>query len=118
MALLVPEEEVLVLNLMRFNDEIRPFGELDLPSRGTKQVTDREMQIASQLIEQLTEKWKPEEFRDTYFDDLKKIIRDKIEGRVVEPVKEEPVPTVAPDLFARLSESLELAKAGKNRKTK
>ncbi len=110
MALVTPEENVLVLNQMRFADELRSFSELDLPSKGKESINQRELEMAIQLIEQLSEEWRPEQYKDTYFDDLKKIIQDKIEGKVPEPVKEEPVPSGITDLFTRLSQSLELAK--------
>lgn len=110
MALIKPDQNVLVLNQMRFADELRPFSELDLPSKGKEIVNERELAMAIKLIDQLSEEWKPEQYKDTYFDDLKKIIQEKIEGKVPEPVKEEPIPSGVTDLFNRLSQSLELAK--------
>lgn len=110
MALVTPEESVLVLNQMRFVDELRSFSELDLPSKGKESINQRELDMAIQLIEQLSEEWRPEQYKDTYFDDLKKIIQEKIEGKIPEPVKEEPIPSGVTDLITRLSQSLELAK--------
>jgi len=111
MALIKPEESVIVLNQMRFADELRASNELDLPARGTEHVPAKELELAIKLIDQLSEEWRPEQYKDTYFDDLRKIIQQKVEGKVLEPVREEPVPTGVTDLFSRLSESLEMAKS-------
>lgn len=111
MALIKPQENVMVLNQMRFADEIRPFNELDLPQKGTENVPERELEMAVKLIEQLSEEWKPEQYKDTYFDDLRKLIQQKVEGIVPAPTKTEPIPSGVTDLFTRLSESLELAKS-------
>lgn len=110
MALIKAEEDVIILNQMRFADEIRSSRELDLPEKGVESVAPREMEMAVSLIEQLSEPWKPEQYHDTYYEDLRRIIQEKVEGKVPEPLREEPVPSGVTDLFSRLSESLEMAK--------
>jgi DNA end-binding protein Ku len=111
MALIKPQDEVIVLNRMRFADELRPFNQLDLPEKEYPQVSQRELSMAKQLIDQLTEPWDPSKYHDTYFEDLKKIINEKVEGIPPSPVKEEIIPAGVSDLFSRLSESLELARS-------
>jgi DNA end-binding protein Ku len=111
LALIKTQENVIILNQMRFADEIRPFNELDLPQKGAEKVSERELEMAVKLIEQLSEEWKPEQYKDTYFEDLRNIIQQKVEGKAPAPAKAEPVPSGVTDLFARLSESLELAKS-------
>ena len=111
MALVKAEDTVLVLNQMRFADELRQSSELDLPQKGTSMISERELDMAVKLIEQLAEEWKPEQYKDTYYEDLKAIIQQKIEGKVPEPVKPEPIPVAVTDLFSRLSQSLEMAKS-------
>jgi len=110
MALIKAEDAVMILNQMRYADELRSPGELDLPKKGAESVPARELEMAVRLIEQLTEEWKPEQHRDTYFEDLKKIIEAKVEGKTPAPVVEQPMPVGVTDLFSRLSESLEMAK--------
>ena len=110
LALITPDKNILVLNQMRFEDELRSFNELDLPSKGKDNVNERELEMAIQLIEQLSETWEPKKYKDTYYDDLKKIIQEKIEGRMPEPLEVQPIPTGVTDLFNRLSQSLESAK--------
>ena len=110
MALVKAEESVLVLNQMRFADELRDSAQLDIPLKSIEDVSQRELDMAVKLIGQLTEEWKPEQYHDTYYEDLKKIIQQKIEGKVPEPVKPEPVQSAVTDLFSRLSESLEITR--------
>jgi len=51
--------------MMRFAHELRSPKDLDLPKAG-EGWTKKEMDLAHRLIEALADKWKPEEFRDTY----------------------------------------------------
>jgi DNA end-binding protein Ku len=108
MALLRVEENVIVLNQMRFSNELRQPDELDLPDEAG--VSKKELDMAVNLIEQLTEVWNPEQYNDTYTEDLLRIIQEKVEGREIEDVEDEPIPIEVTDLFAKLSESLEMAK--------
>jgi DNA end-binding protein Ku len=65
--------------------------------------------MAIKLIDQLTEPWEPEQYRDTYVDTLREIIQQKAEGIELAPVEEEDIPTDVTDLFGKLRESLEAA---------
>lgn len=109
MALIKPDESVIVLNNMRFADELRAHSELDLPLKGTESVSDKELDMAIRLIEQLSEKWNPQQYKDTYYEELKNVLQQKIEGKVPEPVKPQAAPAAVTDLFSRLSESLRMA---------
>lgn len=110
MALIKASESVILLNNMRFADELRKHDELDLPQKGTDLLTTKELDLAIKLIDQLTETWNPNQYKDTYFEELTSFLHQKIEGK--EPQTAEP-PSPAPpisDLFTRLNQSLELAK--------
>lgn len=108
MALIKAEDDVIILNQMRFSDEIRSSAELDIPAKSTASVA--ELDLAVSLIEQLSGPWQPEQYTDTYYEDLRRMIQDKVEGKVPEPLREEPMPAGVTDLFAQLSESLDAAK--------
>jgi DNA end-binding protein Ku len=112
LAMLKAEEKVITLNQMRFHSEIRPTDDLKLP--GKAGVTQKELDIAVKLVEQLSGEWKPEAHKDTYIEDLKRIIDEKIEGKPAEPLDEEPIPVEVTDLFSKLSESLKLAQQEKS----
>lgn len=106
-----PEGKALLLIQMRFVSEVRPPAELDLPEEGA--VAEKELEMAQQLIGQISEEWHPEQYHDTYEEDLKKIIQAKVEGREPTTEVEAPMPIEVTDLFAKLSQSLEQAKRDK-----
>lgn len=100
---------LIVLNQLRYHDEIRDQSKLNLPDK--ESINDKELKIALQLIDQLTGKFKPEEFSDEYIDDLKKIIEAKAQGKEIKHIKQ--VPTEGKevaDIMSLLKESLQQAK--------
>jgi DNA end-binding protein Ku len=106
------EDDIIVLEEMRFADEIRKPAGLDVPAK--EEASDREVEIAIKLIDQLTEPFRPEQFRDTYREELRRVIEEKALGKIPEPeAPPGPAPTEVPDLMARLRESLEQARARK-----
>ncbi|MBS0322180.1 MAG: Ku protein [Proteobacteria bacterium] len=80
LAMVAPAGKVLVLNTLRYQDELRNLSGLDLPADGAKAagLTARELDLAKKLIDDLAADWKPAEFRDTYHEDVMKRIREKI----------------------------------------
>ena len=98
-----PQDDTLVMIQMRFADEVRGTDEI----KKTKKVklTKPEMTLAHQLIDQLTRPFDPTEYKDTYQDELERIIEEKAEGK-------KPKATAAPkkaevkDLMAALRKSL------------
>jgi DNA end-binding protein Ku len=103
-AAIEPSGDALVLSMMRFAHEIRSPSDLDLPKAG-EGWTKKEMDLAHRLIETLADKWKPEEFRDTYTEVLRKAIEAKVAGKEVELPREERHRPVA-DLMKALETSL------------
>ena len=101
------KDRVLVLETMFWPDEIRAadFEELD------KDVTIRpqEIQMARSLIENLTEEFKPEEFRDEYREALLDIVEKKVAGEEIEVV-EAPEAAKVVDLMEALKASVEATK--------
>lgn len=110
---------VLTLTTMRFHDEVVPPAELDdaLPDRKPK-VARREQEMAEQLIDSLSTKFKPDAYRDEYREELLALIERKAEGKeIVAPEAEAPKATKAPDLMAALEESIAAAKADGGKKS-
>jgi len=89
--------------VIRFAHEIRSPKDLDLPKAG-EGWTKKEMELAHRLIETLADKWKPEEFQDTYIEVLRKAIEAKLEGKELELPREERPRPVA-NLMRALEES-------------
>lgn len=109
LAALRAEENLLVLNQMRFKAEVLDSSGLNLP--GTVDLSGKEMEMAVSLIEQLTEPFQPEKYQDTYTNELMSVIERKIEGKAPIPKEKPPRPTEVPDLMAKLRQSLEQARA-------
>lgn len=80
LAAVLVVDQALVLNTMRWAEEVLPMDDLRLPSGGTKNagVSPREIEMASKLVEDMQEDWSPEAYRDTYRDDLLKRIDEKV----------------------------------------
>jgi len=103
---------VLTLTTMRFHDEVVPPSELDdsLPDKAPK-VAKKEREMAEQLIDSLSTKFNPNEYRDEYREQLLALIEQKAEGKeIVAPETEAPKATKAPDLMAALEESIAAVK--------
>ena len=80
LAALLVTDSALLLNTLRFADEIQAIDDLDLPGEGAKAegLSAREIETATRLIDDMSEPWRPERYRDTYRDDLMKRIEEKI----------------------------------------
>jgi len=125
LAVLLPENDVLELNTLRFPDEIRTSEEMGVEVPGAKQagLAPREISMAEKLIEEMTEPWKPQQYRDTYREDLMKRINEKVRNKethtLTEPGEAEKPRKTAEiiDLMAVLKQSLEKGGRGGARKT-
>jgi DNA end-binding protein Ku len=110
LAAIRPMGDVLTLTTMRFHDEVSSPQDLDgevFDEERPKKAEQREVAIAKQLIDSLTNDFKPERYRDEYREELLDLLERKAEGKeVVTAPTEEPKPTKAPDLMAALEESL------------
>lgn len=80
LAALVPGDEVITLELLRFAQEIKAVSELEVGDRlEPPEIRDKEIELAEQLVAALDEPWDPEQFRDEYRDDLLALIEAKAE---------------------------------------
>jgi DNA end-binding protein Ku len=100
-------DDAFVLETMYWPDEIREadFGGVDVDLK----VRDQELQMARQLIENLTGEWNPGEFTDEYREGLLRIVEAKINGEEIEVVAPEPTAKVV-DLMEALKASVAAAK--------
>ena len=101
------KDDVFVLETMYWPDEIRAadFEEL---SKDVK-VRPQEVQMAQSLIENLTDDWAPQQFRDDYREALLGIVEKKVAGEEI-TVQPEAEPTKVVDLMEALKASVEAAK--------
>jgi DNA end-binding protein Ku len=101
------KEDLLILNRLRFPEEIRDTKELNLPAAKSKPA---EVKMAISLIEQLTKPFNPKNFKDEYSDKLLKIIKAKSKGKA-EPFKPlKIVHSKSKDLMEQLQASLSSSK--------
>ncbi len=82
LAALRPKDGKLVLSTMIFADEVAPVEEVtELASMDDVKVSDKELAMASQLIDSLSTDFEPERFRDEYRDRVLELIERKAEGQ-------------------------------------
>lgn len=115
LAALFTEGDALVLDLLRYADELRSVEDLDLPSSDLEEVgiTDKELRLAEQLISALVEDWNPEQYEDTYRNDLLDLIKKKVEegGRTITEMPGKPAAPTGEviDIMELLKRSVEAA---------
>ena len=119
LAAVKPSGKALLLELMHFPDELVNPSELKLP--GEKAVGQKELKMAESLIEGMSGKWEPEEFKDDYREALMEVIEKKIAagGKELPAAKGKArKATNVVDLVAVLQQSLEQARGGKKKPEK
>lgn len=115
LAALMAVGDSLVLNLLRFSNELRQQSEFEVPTKKTK-VSAKEAEIAQQLVNAMSTKWNPNQYHDDYREALLKIIEKKEKGiPIKEPPKAEKPSAKVIDFMALLKKSVEEQK-GKKRK--
>lgn len=114
LAALKANGNLLVLDLMRFQDELVSPDEVNVPQG--KEVGAREVKMASTLVEQMTDEWNPAKYTDDYRSALMKMIDEKIKaGGKSLPTRAKRAATNVIDLAAVLQESLSGGAKGKSR---
>ena len=110
LAALVAQDELLVLNTLRYADELKDPAELEIPKA---KVTAKELDMALRLVEDMADEWHPDKYKDTYKDDLLKRIKQKVKAGETEeltapekePRKEKSADVI--DLMSLLRKSVE-----------
>jgi DNA end-binding protein Ku len=102
-------KNVIVLNRIRFQEEIRDTTELKLPP--LSEMKTKEMDMAIKLVSQLTEKFDIAKYKDNYTAKLLEIIKDKAKGKKQVAPKLKVVHKQNEDLMAMLKASLENGKS-------
>jgi DNA end-binding protein Ku len=109
LSAVVPEGDVLVLNLLRFAHELRDASEIEVP-HGRAGVSDRELEMAEKLVDGMVSDWDPEKYRDSYESDLMTLIEKRVKSgdtaAVETPVPKKDMGNVV-DLMALLKRSVE-----------
>src|SRR3990170_2303840 len=110
LAILKPEGDALILNQIRFQSEVREREHLNLPSADA--MNEKELDLALSLVDQLSEPFKPEQYRDTFTEEIKQIIEKKAQGiDITAALAAKPEPTDDSDLLKILQASIAKSKA-------
>jgi DNA end-binding protein Ku len=94
LAALIPVGPVLALNTLRWAAEVRDFDEFKLPPEGMKAagVSTRELDMAKKLIDDMSDKWDPSQYHDTFRDDIMALVDRKIRAGKTEEITEVEAP--------------------------
>jgi DNA end-binding protein Ku len=90
-AVLLPYENVLLLNLLRYQNELRGTDQFKVPQENLSAlgVKKQEIEMAERLVQSMVTKWKPEIYHDEYRDDVLRMIEEKIKAGETEVIREE-----------------------------
>jgi DNA end-binding protein Ku len=93
LAALIAQGDALVLELLRYPQELVEKGEYQLPGKDLREhgVQKKEIELATKLIGGMTAKWEPTKYHDEYRDALMKFIQKKIDSGQTEEIGEEEV---------------------------
>lgn len=120
LVMLMARGDYIILELLRFADEVKEVSEVDFLPEKTKEVkpSNREIEVATELVNGMTSDWNPAKYKNSYREDLMDLIERKIETGTTASVdadyeteKSESAANVL-DLTAMLKKSLNLKKQG------
>jgi DNA end-binding protein Ku len=106
-CILKNHDGVLLLNQLRYHEEVREIPDV---KTAAERITPKEIQLATKLINQLTETFDPAAFKDTYIAELKKVIKAKAAGKDIRIAEPRKLPAEVRDLMEVLKESLSKGK--------
>ncbi len=88
LAVLIPCGPALILNLLRWGGEIRSWEDLKLPPADAKAagIKESELNMAKQLIGDMTADWSADQFRDSFRDEIMKLVETKAKAGQTEAV--------------------------------
>lgn len=95
LAALIPCKTALILNLLRYHQELRKMSEFDFPSENirTYKISKKEMEVAKQLVASMTCQWKAAMYHDEYREALKKYVAAKVHHKIKKTPKSKPLRT-------------------------
>jgi len=125
LAAVIPLGDALVLNVLRFKQEIKAPKELELPAGDPKQykISPKELQMAEKLVDSMSASWKPERYHDDYRNALLAWIEKKAKSGGIAPVaateEEQPADKSADviDIMKLLQKSVERRRKTPEKKT-
>ena len=85
----LPVGDALILEILRYPQEVRAPSEFDLPSKSlrTNHVSKKEIELANKLISGMSNDWKPTQYHDEYREALMAMIQKKIKSGQTEAIE-------------------------------
>lgn len=81
LAALMPFKETIVLNLLRYQEELRELPEITQPKSGKQsQVSAKEVEMALSLVKDMSEIWEPGQYQDTFRQDILALVKKKVKA--------------------------------------
>ncbi len=102
-VILRPDDGGIVLHTMYYENEVRRLENFGAPDVDVKEA---EVKVAHQLIEALEAKFEPEKYHDSFEDNLRELIKARLEGKEVTAVEKPKKVAPVTDLMAALKQSL------------
>ena len=104
LAVLIPCGPALILNLLRWGGEIRSWEDLKLPPADAKSagIKESELKMAKQLIGDMAGAWSADQFRDSFRDEIMKLVESKAkagETEAVTKIEAAPAPSGGADVI-------------------
>ena len=122
LAALVAQDDALVLELLRYPQELVDLSEFDLPGKDLREygVQKKEIELATKLISGMTAKWDPSKYHDEYRDVLLKLIQRKVDAGQTAAIDDVEAPEEAPvkqtiNFMDVLKKSVEHASKGRGK---
>ena len=97
LSAVIPKEDSLLLVLLRYPQELVDVEDYALPTGKTAsyRITAKEMQMAEQLVDSMSDQWKPGDYRDEFRNRLHKVIEKRMKSKgVVTPLVDDDSETV------------------------
>lgn len=107
------DTDVLALNTLYFADEIRDPADLVGDQPEQSKPSDKELQMATTIIESMSGEWQPEEYSDTYTEQVEELLAEKARGGEVQAAEAPPEATDVIDLTEALRRSVDEARKGR-----
>ncbi|CAM3503146.1 Ku protein [Mycobacterium frederiksbergense] len=114
------KRDIMVIHTLLWPDEIR---DPDFPSLDKDvDIKPAELKMAGQVVESMTDDFKPDQFRDDYQEQLHELVQAKLEGGEAFTVEEQPTDLDestedVSDLLAKLEASVKARGSGSSSKT-
>ena len=110
LILLRAKNGAMIINTMFFSSEVQK-----MPQASKAKISEKELELAKTLINQMSGKFEPEKYKDEYHKKLLKAIKAKIAGKEIIEAKESKQPAKVINLMEALKKSLKTEKVSKRK---